>query len=161
MALPKRKNIRLKDYDYSRNGAYFITICTKDKKNLLWHTVGAPIARPQETPHLSDAGIIDDAAINNIPICYPNITVDKYVIMPNHIHLILMLTSEGGRMVRTPTISTVINQMKGFITKQAGVSLWQKLFYEHIIRNEKEYQKVWEYIDTNPLKWQDDCYYES
>jgi len=75
--------------------------------------------------------------------------------------MILLLDSHGsGRAMRAPTISTVINQMKGCVTKQIGFSLWQKLFHDHIIRNEEEYRKIWEYIDTNPLKWEDDCYFE-
>ena len=65
----------------------------------------------------------------------------------------------GTKCCGTPTISTVINQMKGYVTKQIGFSLWQKLFHDHIIRNEQEYEKIYEYIETNPLKWGDDEYY--
>lgn len=72
-----------------------------------------------------------------------------------------MLNSIDGRAMRAPTISTVINQMKGYATKQIGFSLWQKLFHDHIIRNEQEYEKIWAYIDTNPLKWEDTCYFET
>lgn len=61
--------------------------------------------------------------------------------------------------MRAPTVSTIINQMKRYVTKQIGFSLWQKLFHDHIIRNEAEYQKIWEYIDTNHLKWQEDEYF--
>ena len=61
--------------------------------------------------------------------------------------------------VVAPTISRIIQQFKGAVSKQIGFSMWQKLFYDHIIRNEQEYQKTWEYIDTNPLKWELDCYH--
>lgn len=159
MELPKRKQNRFKNYDYSQNGAYFITACTKDRHELLWD-VGARIARPQDAAALSEYGVIIDAAIREIPEHYPCISVDKYVVMPNHIHMILAIANEDGRAMRAPTIATIINQMKGYVTKQIGFSLWQKLFHDHIIRNEQEYQKIWEYIDTNPIKWEDDCFYE-
>ena len=81
---PKRKPNRLKEYDYSAPGAYFITICTKNKVNYFWNSVGASIARPQEIP-LNENGKIVDEAIKNIDKIYQNITVDKYVVMPNHI----------------------------------------------------------------------------
>lgn len=161
MELLKRKPNRLKGYDYSQNGAYFITICVKNRHEMLWNAVGARIARPQNTEDLSEYGIVIKNAINNISEQYPSVLVDKYVIMPNHIHMILLVDSSGDRReMRAPTISTVINQMKGYVTKQIGFSLWQKLFHDHIIRNEEEYRKIWEYIDTNPLKWEDDCYFE-
>lgn len=156
----KRKPNRLTGYDYSKNGAYFITICVKDKRELFWNSVGTPTAHPQAAERLSEYGIAVDKAINNIPNHYPCVSVDKYVVMPNHIHLILRWDSPGnGRAMRAPTVSTVINQMKGYVTKQIGFSLWQKLFHDHIIRSDEEYAKIWEYIDTNPLKWEDDCYY--
>lgn len=164
----KRKPNRLKGYDYSQNGAYFITICVKDKREILWSNTHSRIAYPQAAQRLSEYGVVIENAINNIPKHYPSVSVDKYVVMPNHIHMILLLNSPGdGRIyqirdlvdMRAPTISTVINQMKGSVTKQIGVSLWQKLFHDHIIRNDEEYAKIWEYIDTNPLKWEDDCYY--
>ncbi len=155
----KRKPNRLREYDYSRNGAYFITLCIKDRHEMLWKNVGARIARPQDTENLSEYGLVIRNAINNIPERYPCVSVDKYVIMPNHLHMILLLNSEGEQHV--PTISTVINQMKGYVTKQIGFSLWQKLFHDHIIRNEAEYEKIWEYIDTNPMSWRNDCYFRN
>ena len=91
MELPKRKNIRLKDYDYSQAGAYFVTICVKERKNILSETtVGANIVRPNEI-RLTKYGEIVKSAINNIPKYYPNISVDNYVIMPDHIHLLLQI----------------------------------------------------------------------
>ena len=153
--LPTRKTNRLKDYDYSQNGAYYITICTKDKQKMLWEqTVGARIARPP----LTSVGKTVENAISGISIHYPMIEVDKYVVMPNHIHMILLI-DDNGRALRAPTISTVINQMKGYVTKQIGCSIWQKLFHDHIIRNEHDYLRIWQYIDENPVKWVDDEYF--
>jgi putative transposase len=161
MDLPKRKLIRLKDYDYSQNGAYFVTICVKDRHKMLGEIVGAIINRPNYVIQLSEYGAVVDNAINDISNHYPNVFVDKYIIMPNHIHMILLLQENDGRLIIAPTtISTIIQQLKRYVSKQIGFSIWQKSFHDHIIRNEQEYLKIWEYIDTNPIKWQDDCYYE-
>ncbi len=159
MELPKRRPHRLPEYDYSTPGAYFITICTKDRKCLFWEVVGASIARPQ-TPSLSPWGRIVDTAIQRIPFHYPAISVDHYAVMPNHIHLLLQIhTDADGRAMLAPTISVVVQQLKGVITKQIGRPVWQKLFHDHVVRDHRDYCKVWEYIDDNPSKWEDDCFY--
>ena len=93
MEQPKRKTIRLRDYDYSNAGVYFITVCVKDRKALLWNNVGASIARPQDV-NLSAYGKIVDDAIRQIPIHYPDVNVDNYVVMPNHIHLLLSIEGD-------------------------------------------------------------------
>lgn len=154
MDLPKRKNIRLHNYNYSYNGAYFITICTKNKENLLWKNVGANCVRPLDQLPLSKIGIVIENEIYKLNTVYENIKVDKYQIMPNHIHLIIFIYEDSnGRTQFAPTISRIIKQFKGSITKQIGFSIWQKSFYDRIIRNEKEYQSVWNYINNNPLKY--------
>ena len=80
--------------------------------------------------------------------------------MPTHIHLILQInTDENGRPMVAPTISTVIQQMKGYVTKQLSRSIWQKLFHDHVIRNENDYPIIWEYIENNPVQWELDCFY--
>ena len=159
MEQPKRKPTRLKDYNYSSAGVYFVTVCTKDKKPLLWNNVGASIARPQSA-NLSVYGKIVDDAIRQIPIHYPDVNVDNYVVMPNHIHLLLSIEGNiDGRPMVAPTISRVIQQMKGYVSKQIGYSIWQKLFIDHIIRNERDYIEHYTYIDNNPIKWElDDLY---
>lgn len=154
MDLPKRKNIRLNDCNYSSNGAYFITICTKNKENLLWENVGANCVRPLDQLPLSKIGIVIENEIYKLNTVYENIKVDKYQIMPNHIHLIIFIYEDSnGRTQFAPTISRIIKQFKGSITKQIGFSIWQKSFYDRVIRNEKEYQSVWNYIHNNPLKY--------
>ena len=159
MAFPVRKPNRLPNFDYNAPGGYFITICTQDRKNLFWADVGASIARPQN-PVLSRYGVIVDEAIREIPLHYPTISVDHYVVMPNHIHLLLQINTDAdGRAMLAPTISRVVQQMKGIVTKQIGCSIWQKLFHDHVIRSEKDYLKIWEYIDNNPAKWKEDCFY--
>ena len=148
-----RKEIRLKGYDYSRVGAYFITVCTKDRKNLFWEDVGTTIGRPPDIK-LSSYGKIVDDAINNIPEIYPSVTVDHYVIMPDHIHLLLIIhTDEDGRPMVVPTINRVMNQMKGYVSKQIGCSIWHGRFYDHIIRNRDDYNGYVKYIRENPKRW--------
>ena len=179
---PERKKNRLKDYDYSQSGAYFITICVKDKQNLLWDgmNVGAHSVRP----HLPDAqftlssvGTVAEKAIKNIEKIYESVTVDKYIVMPNHIHMILVLgknlNGDGGAhcaplqcpvdlqvVKQNPAISRIIKQFKEYVTKQAGYPVWQKSYHDRIIRNEKEYQRIWQYIESNPLNWEFDCYFK-
>ena len=104
MELPKRKPNRLKGFDYSQPNAYFITICTRNKNLLFWEDVGASIARP-EKPKLSFYGSVVEEAIFNIPKVYPMVSVDNFVIMPNHIHLLLQIYSDSsGRAMLAPTI---------------------------------------------------------
>ena len=160
MTLPSRKTNRLQNYDYSESGAYFVTICTKDRKNILCDIVGANIVRPQDIS-LTKCGEIVKAAIENIPEYYPAVSVDKYVIMPNHVHLLLQIHSEvNGRTLFAPTVDRVIKQTKGVITKQIGFSIWQRSFHDHVIRSEDDYLQIWNYIDTYPAKWQEDQYYK-
>ena len=95
--LPKRKRNRLENYDYSSCGAYFITVCTLERQNYFWENVGAIIDRPQDV-ELSTYGKMVDQAIQNIPSAYPALSLESYVIMPNHIHLLLRVcTDEYGR----------------------------------------------------------------
>ena len=156
MELPKRKQNRLTEYDYSTPNAYFITICTHNRKNLFWKDVGAAIGRPENVP-LTNLGLWVKQVIGDIPMHYPAITVDHAVIMPNHIHLLLQINTDAdGRPMAAPTISTVINQVKGIVSKKAGFSVWQKGFYDHVIRSEQDYLDIWNYIEGNPGKWAED-----
>ena len=150
--LHARKRNRLEHYDYSSAGAYFLTICTKERKNYFWESVGATIGRPQDVP-LSPYGKVVDEAIKNIPLIYPSIAVEHYVIMPDHVHLLLLY---HGRAMLAPTISRLVQQMKGYVTKQIGKPIWQKLFYDHVIRTREDFAEHMRYIEDNPLKWQQD-----
>ena len=161
MELQQRKQNRLPDYDYSTANAYFITICTYKRRNLFWKDIGAIIDRQENVP-LTNLGAIAWQGIADIPKHYPMISVGHFVIMPNHLHLLLQIhTDSDGRPMAAPTVSTVINQMKGTISKQAGFPVWQKGFYDHVIRNEKDYQDIWNYIQGNPGKWAEDKLYIS
>lgn len=150
----KRKPNRLKNYDYSQSGTYFITVCTCDRKPILSHIdVGANCVR------LTKIGLVIENEIKRLDTIYGNVFVDNYVIMPNHLHLIIRI-EESGRTQFVPTISRIIKQFKGSITKHLSRSVWQKGFYDHIIRDDNDYQTKWKYIDENPIKWAEDELYQ-
>lgn len=154
-SFPKRKPTRIENYDYSTPGAYFITICTANREPLFWmdnHRRGE-LCSPDNVP-LSDTGFIVDGEILKMNSIYTAVQIDKYCIMPDHIHLILSITTDAdGRTQFAPTISRVIKQFKGSVTKQIGRPIWQKSFYEHVIRNRQDYDEIWKYIENNPLKY--------
>lgn len=157
--LPSRKYNRIKGYDYSQEGFYFITICTKERRQLFWR-VGATLGRQQQNTHLSEYGLIVENEIKKIEKIYNDIIrINQYVIMPNHLHIIIEVSDTKGPAKLAPTISRVVQQFKGSITKQVRFPLWQKSFHDHIIRNEQEYISLLKYMEENPLKWEDDIYY--
>jgi REP element-mobilizing transposase RayT len=154
--LPKRKPNRLVNYDYSLNGAYFVTICTKNRMDLFGKIiVGAASCRPQ----FSEVGEIVESEILKLKHTYQDISVDYYVIMPNHVHMIISIHDENGRQNAAPTVSRTMNQWKRAVSIKAGFSPWQKSFHDHIIRNEQEYINIAEYIENNPINWKNDCFY--
>ena len=156
MNLPKRKPTRLKYFDYSQNGSYFVTICTHNKEHILSNIVGEGFhALPQNT--LTPIGIVVEKSIQYINENYVGVEIEKYVIMPNHIHLIVNLNNSGGH--GNPPLQNIIGQLKSYTTNKFNGVLWQRSFHDHIIRNEPDYQKIWEYIDTNVIKWEKDCFY--
>ena len=150
-------------------GMYFITICTHKKLPLFGEIKNKKM-------RLNNLGKIVDREVLKIASHYQNIQIDKYIIMPNHIHMIIAIleTDENNTMERInpfPTIKydipNVIGKFKAGVTRNAGNAfmhsakkgIWQRSFHDHIIHGEKDYQKLWEYIDTNPLKWEEDCFY--
>jgi REP element-mobilizing transposase RayT len=154
--LSKRKALRLKGFDYSSSGAYHITLCVKDRHEMLGELpVGANFVRPV----LSEIGQIIVNEISVLSRTYDSVIVDKYVIMPNHIHMIIITSLDSGRTQFAPTISRIIKQFKGSITKKIGFSLWQKSFHDHIIRDDADYLRIWQYIDENPAQWPNDDYF--
>lgn len=167
--LPQRKLQRLKNYDYNQNGAYFITICAHDHLQLFGKIEnGISI--------LNEFGYIVEKHIQIMSTLYEDIDIDKCVVMPNHIHIIIVICRERIECVpqSDPTksqIAKIIQAYKSSVTKEIreisrngthemrSLQIWQKSYHDHIIRNEAEYKKIWEYIDTNLLKWELDKYY--
>lgn len=144
------KRRRLENYNYSDNGLYFVTICCQKKENYFWETDKSK----KGVTELTYAGKITKEAIERISEKYKNARVDNYVVMPNHVHLIIELSDSAVNL------STIINQAKGFVSKQLGYSPWQRSFHDHIIRGDEDYENIWNYIESNPLKWNDDKYFK-
>ncbi|MBE6680092.1 MAG: hypothetical protein E7598_06180 [Ruminococcaceae bacterium] len=160
--IQKRKPTRLKDFDYNMAGAYFITICTRNRRNILSTIVGEGSPLPQ----LSHCGKIADKWVQRIAAKYAEISVDNYVIMPNHIHLLLLLTVDDGRGDPSPTIVAAIGWLKYQITKEINETcnmddkrIFQRSFHDHVVRNRQDYQEIVKYICENPARWYFDKLY--
>ncbi len=168
MDLPKRKPTRLKGYDYSTPGAYFVTMCTHNRKYLFSNIVGAIHELPENK--LTQYGKYVEQIIEILPERF-NVSIPKYVIMPNHIHLIIEINNDNEkRAIRESPLQyhrSVIDKMVGFLKMNVSKKIydtypdkiWQRSYHDYIIRGEKDYQKIWEYIDTNVIKWELDCFY--
>ena len=144
MELPQRKKIRVGEYDYSQCGAYFVTICTQNRRPVLSNIVG------------------DDAHI--VPKRYGQIAekylknaaeIEKYVIMPDHIHMLIRLEEQGAekRSPQASRIASIVRSIKTLTTKEIGEPIFQRSYYDHVIRNQRDYNEIWEYIENNPRKW--------
>ena len=107
---------------------------------------------------LTEYGRITEKYIQNISVAYPHISVENYVIMPNHVHL-LLLVGDGGQGAARPTVSAVVRSIKALVRKETGKSLFQNSFYDHILRDEQDFLIHWDYIETNPGKWAEDEYH--
>ncbi len=170
MELPQRKNHRLKQFDYGGYGYYYVTVCVKNRENILCDIVG-----DDATVVPSEMGKKVIACWNNIAILNENVEVNKFVLMPNHIHGILVIKNVEPIEEKTKKYAFEITERRGRRSLQGlikdfksvttryfkklyntDMSLWQESFYEEIIKSREQYSKVWQYIDTNPIKWQMD-----
>ena len=164
--LPKRKPVRLRNFDYCDSGAYFLTICTENRRKILSQIVGGDVLDAPYDIKLTSYGQIADKFINQLSDFYTNIEVDNYVIMPNHIHIILFVLDDGASRTSPPTkqhspISSFVSTFKRFCNKEYGENVWQRHFYDHIIRNKEDYEKHVKYIHENPIRWYfDELYVE-
>jgi len=182
--LPVRKSVRLKGFDYSSPGYYFITICTYERQHLFGDIV-------DKTMHQNDYGKIAETELLRTKEKRNYIDIEKYVIMPNHIHLLVVIkdgaditNTDTARRVPTterfgqPTIKSIptiirayksatCNEIRKYVGTRRAVSdelpqtdtIWQDRYHEHIIRDQDEYRRIWQYIDENPAKWTEDKYY--
>ena len=157
--LPTRKPIRLQGHDYSENGAYFITICTEHRRNILSNIVGGG-ALDAPNIQLTDKGrIVERYLLSGNAI--PSVFIDHYVIMPNHVHVIIRIQhlENGTSRAPSPTnmiIPHVVSTFKRFCHKAIGERIFQRSYYDHIIRSEDDYAAIASYIETNPAKWRED-----
>lgn len=169
--LPNRKPQRLKGFDYCTPGAYFITICTQNREYVFEAEPGivgnALCGVPGDVNGMFTPNTIIHRYIREIENKFDNIIVNKYVIMPNHIHAIIVITERHAgrslhdivRWFKTMVSNEYIKGVKSGLFKPFEQKFWQKSFHDHIIRNEKDDAKIWEYIDNNPGIWETDCLY--
>jgi REP element-mobilizing transposase RayT len=165
--------MRLKGYDYSQNGLYFVTICVNNRKHLLGHINNGII-------ELNNNGEIVRGCWLSITEHFPNVRLHDFVVMPNHIHGIIEITAHvdesagvqnfeplpaqplknAYQHIIPRSIGSIIRGFKIGATKQIGYSIWQRNYHERIIRDDESYNEIAEYIQTNPLCWNDDRYYD-
>jgi len=161
--LPVRKHPRLKTHSYSQIGSYFVTFCVKDRHEILGEIVGRGIL---DAPHmvLSEHGTNLCNTIDYVNKNSDNIVITKYVIMPNHVHLIVNIcnSTDGASGKPRPAnalIPKLISSIKRYTNKLAGFNMWQRSYHDRIIRDETEYQRISQYIGENPAKWPEDEYF--
>ena len=158
----RRKQIRLKDYDYSQPRGYFVTVCTKNRRPLFGEIRA-------ESMYLNRDGQYAQSCWQAIPDHYPQVQLDEFIIMPNHVHgiiVILDVVDTVGARPASPqqknnTLGDIVGSFKSAVTKRynesrkaSGASIWQRGFYDHIIRGDNSLERIREYIATNPQRWQ-------
>lgn len=151
MNLPVRKHTRLKDFDYSQCGCYHITICAKNHLPVFSRVVPADSPTAHAAVQLSSIGKIVDQYIRNIPDVYSGVHLVKYVIMPNHVHLLVLFDPQV-----TTSVPTIVRSLKRLVNRDVGQSVWQDSYFDVIIRSDSMFQCEWSYIDSNPDKWAED-----
>ena len=156
MELPVRKRRRMPEFDYSSENYYYVTICTDNKKHLFGRA-----------GQMNSVGRLAEEILQSIPDHRKGVRVDKYAIMPNHIHAIIVIgcAPEQKLTGRLPSLSTIVGSYKSAVTKEIhkqlpDIVVWQESFHEHVIRNEHDYSNIWLYIDENPRRWEEDEYYQ-
>ena len=146
---PSRKNPRLKEFDYSSRHYYFITICTWEKSCIFG-----------TAKDLSPWGEAARNCIGEIERHFPGVRTEKSVVMPNHVHMILALQREN------PGIPYIVAAYKAAVTRRIHETdpdrkVWQASFHDHVIRSQKDYERIWLYIEANPQNWDKDCFFEA
>ncbi|QOR61064.1 REP-associated tyrosine transposase [Sulfurovum sp. ST-21] len=154
-----RKNIRLPYYNYASEGIYFITICTRHREPFFGNITDQRLI-------LNDAGKILKETWLDIPNRFPFVSIHDFIIMPNHFHAIIetdhTTSIRLGDIVgafKSITTNQYINGIRHKNWKPFEKRLWQRNYYEHIIRSEKSYQTLSQYIQNNPLSWKEDIFY--
>ena len=157
---PTRKPTRLKNFDYNTIGAYFITICTQDRRQILSRIpVGVDVLGDPYDVELLPCGIIADKCIKQIDEFYDHISVERYVIMPNHIHILLFVRecrspkSSIPTSKQTSTVSHFVSTFKRLCNKEFGRNVWQRGFHDHIVRGGEDCDNIVRYICENPMRW--------
>ncbi len=147
-----RKSTRIPRYDYSAENYYFVTICTKNMQCIF-----GSIFRPNALARIAQEEML------RIPEHYQNVTVEKFVVMPNHVHAIIIISGTGIHE-KGPTLNSVVGSYKSGVTRRIhqmvpGIIVWQRSFHDHVIRNQHSYERIWTYIENNPISWEQDCFH--
>lgn len=160
---PQRKSPRLQGYDYAQAGAYFVTICTHERYSWFGHIREGKMV-------VNRFGITAQSCWEQIPAHFPTVEVDAYVVMPNHVHGIVILADNPpttDQSPKTPTLGTIIGSYKSAVTRLMRTGLpadvvlvWQPRYHDHIIRNERDLERIRAYIKDNPAQWEKDTFYE-
>ncbi len=171
--LPIRRSTRLKNFDYSSAGAYFITICTRDRMQILSeiykptptstdetdnHTVGEGLAPPEALLKLKPCGKICKEQLQLLENRFPDVTIEDFIIMPDHIHIIIFLRKKAGGASPSPTLNDVICAFKSLTSRTCKMlfgieKMFQRSYAEHIIRDREDYETRKKYIYENPIRW--------
>lgn len=159
MELPRRKSTHLRHYDYANPGYYFVTICTRDKQCLFGDVVDGVM-------RVNQVGVIVDACWRALPDHVAAVALDQYIVMPNHVHGVIRLCEIDGARHASPlqearaSLGAVIGSFKSAASRQirllpgmTGLSVWQRNYYEHVIRSESSLHSIREYIANNPAQW--------
>ena len=142
---PKRKTTKIPGFDYSSVQAYFVTTVAAGRKRIFSRIdSGGQI-------ELFPAGKVVQSHIEMLPSHYECVQVQKYVIMPDHVHLVIFIGQNDDR--KRPSMNQIMAAFKAGVSRQIGQPVWQRSYYDHIIRDQQDYDEVWKYIDNNPLQW--------
>jgi len=146
-----RRSIRLKDYDYSQSGAYFITLVTYNRALLFGEIVDGVMK-------VNDAGFVAQTECKKLSVRFSGIIIENFVVMPDHMHAIIILEPVDGK---THTLGTIVGSYKSTVARlinglrhTPGAPVWLRNYYEHIICNENEFTNIWNYIEDNPSRWE-------
>ena len=158
--------MRLLGWDYSQYGCYFLTICIKGRKPILSKIVGRGILDAPEI-RLTEYGRFVHQTIEYLAANNRDISIHNWVVMPNHLHILLSIVADGSCVcgasgMPRPTnavIPKLVSSLKRFTNRKAGIDLWQTGYYDHIIRDDLDFIRRWRYIDNNPAAWLEDEYY--
>ena len=159
MSLHYRKRMRLKNYDYSTPGCYFVTILTHNRQKLFW-----------DYDKLNDIGRMVEKDICSLSAHFNDVKVDNYIVMPDHVHLLVTIGCDAlennDKMILAEVLgenihsklNVIIGSLKSGITRKfhkinPSVKVWHKSYFDHIIVNKKEFDEIWDYIDANPIRW--------
>ena len=161
--LPQRKTIRLKEYDYNTPGVYFLTMCTENRRCILSRIVGTGVLDGPKI-ELLPCGEVVERILLQIGSFYKHILIEDFVIMPNHVHILLKITEDAAKentisTAQNTAVSRFVSTLKRFTHREWGGGIWQPRSYDHVIRDQDDFEIHRKYIKENPSGWEKDELY--